>query len=178
MTIQLNNAQLDVQCESMTARKLANMANQGASFDAIVARLSVTAFAGKRQTVDKAHILYQTMIELVKDREAFKAKAGDGDKFQALSIFQKAIGRYVASAAHIKDKRVSIKTTGPQDKWSIALVSVTADNKGKGKAEPKGKNAGGKGNALKAFANLAECLDAVIDAYGLDAVKAELAKRS
>ena len=161
--------------DNRTPRKLANMARKAATFDAHIAHFAQIAFAGKTLVAEQASMLHLTMIELIKDRAKFNKTAADGEKFQGLNKFQQAISRYIKGAAHIEDKRVSLKTTGDATGWNIALVSVASgDRKAtakKGGSSKVDKSAKTPAKSLEdTKLSLAQIIETLVDSHGYETV--------
>jgi hypothetical protein len=167
----------------MTPRKLANEANNAASFDAHISHFAGIAFHGDLLVAEQSSMIHLTMVELIKDRTKFNKTAGKGDKFQGLNKFQQALSRFVKGSASITNKRVSLKTTGDATGWNIALVSVASgDRKAtakKGGSSKVDKSAKTPAKALEdTKLSLAQIMEALVDSHGFETVALCLEKHA
>jgi len=195
------NTLINIDLQTVTARKLANnMIASGNASKTVAAAMDI-AFAGKVMKANKTSLIHETLVLLIGDRNKHNAgldkhikTAGLNDAqakeykkenaFQGLNMMQTFASRWVKGQARFDSKRVSLKTTGKPADYSIALVSVSVpagDN-------DKAKDASKKTSATKAkqltnlmndsSISLDEAIAALVDSYTLACVQAAVAKLS
>ena len=161
----------------MTADQLANAIEGSVVAQQVTDDMCNEAFTGKVLLAEANSQLAQCHVVL-RNRAAKSLQQNNAAADKA-GLTGEDRSRWIGKQARFKPEQyVSLKGG---DQPSVAIVTRKAKKgeapaKGNSAAATKGKGKGGKEQALKAFANLREALDALADAYTLDAIKSEVAK--